>query len=654
MFFGIAILSLIISFFISNINNRYKKSLIIVNLIISIIYVIWRVTVIPTNTILNTFLGITLFSAELIGLMQFCTFQFLFFNEYTVVEKTIDDIPNESLPTVDILICTYNESVKLLEKTLVATLKLNYPQDKITINICDDGKRLSVKHLCDKYGVNWITREDNAGAKAGNINNALKQLKGELFAVLDADMIPTKKFLEKTVGYFFDENTAFVQTPQAYYNQDVYQFNLNRNIPNEQDFFMRNVQEGRAAINAVLHVGTNAVFRRCYVEAIGGYPTCSITEDMAVGMQLQEKGYRTVFINEVLVLGLSANVYSDLIQQRDRWCRGNLQVMKQYNPLFSKNLSWKQKIAYIDGVLYWFTSIQKMIFIIIPMLHLLTGTMIIDSNVSQLLTLFLPFLIGQIFIFKSLSSNVRTLRWSHIYEISMAPHISFSILKEILGLKIKFNVTPKDTDNDKGYFQFKAAAPHIVLLCLSILALSIGIYRLNNNSINFGSIILNSIWCLYNLYAIIVSIRVSYQKPTSQAIESLEKSKGITFEAKSPKNICANDYVISDFSTEEILIQYFGIEKLKTGDKILVKLKDNISVMATINAYLSNKNYRLLLDKNTDIDIIKEFGELYIENIKPFYDVNINQRYTNAKTNTNVIKDDQQEFDDYEINVASC
>ena len=654
MFFGITILLLVIIFFISNINNRYKKSLIIVNLIISIIYVIWRVTVIPTNTLLNTFLGITLFSAELIGLMQFCTFQFLFYNEYAVVEKTIDDISNESLPTVDILICTYNESVKLLEKTLVATLKLNYPQDKITINICDDGKRLSVKHLCDKYGVNWITREDNAGAKAGNINNALKQLKGELFAVLDADMIPTKKFLEKTVGYFFDENTAFVQTPQTYYNQDVYQFNLNKNIPNEQDFFMRNVQKGRAAINAVLHVGTNAVFRRCYVDAIGGYPTCSITEDMAVGMRLQEKGYKTVFINEVLVLGLSANVYSDLIQQRDRWCRGNLQVIKQYNPLFSKNLSWKQKIAYIDGVLYWFTSIQKMIFIIIPILYLLTGAIIIDSDVKELLTLFLPFLIGQIFIFKSLSSNVRTLRWSHIYEISMAPHISFSILKELLGLKIKFNVTPKDTDNDRGYFQFRAAAPHIILLCLSILALSLGIYKLNNNSINFSSMILNSIWCLYNLYAIVISIRVSYQKPTNSTIENLAKLKETTVAVKSQKNICTNDYVVSDFSSEEILIQYFGIENLNAGDKVLVKLKDNISVIATINAYLSNKNYILLLDKSTDIDIITEFGELYIENIKPFYDVNVNQRYINERTKTIVIKDENQKSDDYEINIASC
>lgn len=631
MFFLTSTLLLMLGFFISKINSKYKKILIVLNLLMSIIYVLWRITVIPTDSLLNTILGVTLFSAELIGLMQFLTFKFLFSQEYSIEKQTIDDITEESLPTVDVLICTYNESVKLLEKTLVASLKLCYPKNKITINICDDGKRDSVKHLCDKYGVNWITRDDNIGAKAGNINNALKQLKGDLFAVLDADMIPTKEFLSKTVGYFSDENTAFVQTPQAYYNQDVYQFNLNKNIPNEQDFFMRKVQEGRASINAVLHVGTNAVFRKSYVDSIGGYPTCSITEDMAVGMQLQEQGYKTIFINEVLVLGLSANVYSDLIQQRDRWCRGNLQVMKQFNPLFSKRLSWKQKIAYTDGVLYWFSSIQKMIFLIAPLLFLLFGTKIIDADVKELLALFIPYILGQIFTFKSLCSDVRTLTWSHIYETSMAPHISFSILKEILGLKIKFNVTPKDTDTNKGYFQFKAAAPHMVLLALSLLALITGVYKLHNGSINIGSAAINFTWCIYNLYAIVVSIIVSYQKPTKLVNEDMGISKELMMKAKPVKSVYTDEYIVLDFSGQKTLIKYLGTKDLKVGDEILVKLRNDLSIKSTVNSSIGDKNYDLVLDKVNDTNVIKAIGELYIENIKPFYDVKINQRYIKNK-----------------------
>ena len=164
-----------------------------------------------------------------------------------------------------------------------------------------------------------------------------------MFAVLDADMIPREEFLEKTVGYFSDENMAFVQTPQVYYNQDMYQYNLKKNIPNEQDFFMRDIQEARASRDAVLHVGTNAVFRKNYVDEIGGYPTCSITEDMAVGMLLQEKGYSSTLVNEDLVLGLSATTFTELVKQRDRWCRGNLQVLKNFNPLSALNYSATHK-----------------------------------------------------------------------------------------------------------------------------------------------------------------------------------------------------------------------------------------------------------------------------------------------------------------------
>ena len=77
------------------------------------------------------------------------------------------------------------------------------------------GRRNDLKNLCKRYNVNYITRNDNEGAKAGNINNALKYLKGDLFAVLDADMIPKKEFLLKTVGYFSNENMAFVQNSSS-------------------------------------------------------------------------------------------------------------------------------------------------------------------------------------------------------------------------------------------------------------------------------------------------------------------------------------------------------------------------------------------------------------------------------------------------------
>ena len=70
---------------------------------------------------------------------------------------------------------------------------------------------------------------------------------------------------------------------------------------------------------------------------------------------------KLIFVNEELVLGLSAVTFEELVKQRDRWCRGNLQVLKHFNPIFMKGLSFSQRIAYFDGAVYWFSNLQKMI-----------------------------------------------------------------------------------------------------------------------------------------------------------------------------------------------------------------------------------------------------------------------------------------------------
>lgn len=152
---------------------------------------------------------------------------------------------------------------------------------------------------------------------------------------------------------------------------------------------MRDVQEARAYRGAVLHVGTNAVFRRKFIDEIGGYPTCSITEDMAVGMLLQAKGYDSIFINKVLVLGLSASTFGELVKQRDRWCRGNIQVFKHYNLFILKGLTPAQRICYVDGVLYWFSNLIKMFYIIVPILFLSTGIHFVESGFAELLNIYI-------------------------------------------------------------------------------------------------------------------------------------------------------------------------------------------------------------------------------------------------------------------------
>lgn len=583
----------------------------------SIAYIIWRFTVVPPHG-LSLILGSLLLIAEVMGIIQFFNFGYFSTRKYKLEKKELKNPFSSTLPTVDILICTYNEPVDLLKKTAIAAKCLNYNKEKLNIFICDDGKREEVKELCLEYGLKYITRDSNEGAKAGNINNALKFAKGEFVSILDADMIAKNNFLVKTMQYFLDDDLlAFVQVPQSYYNADMYQYNMIRSMPNEQDLFMRDIQEARASLNAVLHVGTNAIFRREHLDSIGGFPTFSITEDMALGMILQSKGYNSILVNEPLVLGLSATTLEESIKQRKRWARGNVQVFKKHNPLFSKGLTIKQRIAYIDGLIYWFSSIQKIIYIIAPMFYLLFGILSINSSVPRLLSFYIPFLLSQMLVFKILSPGTRTLKWSHYYETVMAPSISGAILSELLSLKsIGFKVTAKDVTYEKAYFQLRFILPHLILLIGTVLSWCISAYLIYKGIVFPTYVLLNIAWSIYNGFGLFTAIKVAYQKPIFRSSERIELDNKIAvpFSTGNTKStVLIND--ISDKGMGCYLTEHLN---LSVNEDITLKLNE-----INIGGKVVRKNNNLIgiqfkdLNQKQTIEVIK----LYIENLKPYYEL---------------------------------
>ena len=634
MYLILSITALLISFLAYKINNKNVKLLIIVDIIISTIYILWRGTVIPTNLgIVSFILGLILFVCEFIGFMNFMNFQFIFFGKYKIIRKDLSVYNLDEAPLVDVLICTYNESLQLLEKTIIASTQMAYPKNKFKVYVCDDGRRNELKALCKKYGVNYITREDNKGAKAGNINNALKYIKGDLFLVLDADMIPKKEFLQKTIGYFEDENLAFVQTPQCYYNKDMYQSNLKKYIPNEQDFFMRDVQEARAYRGAVLHVGTNAVFRRKFIDEIGGYPTCSITEDMAVGMLLQAKGYDSIFINKVLVLGLSASTFGELVKQRDRWCRGNIQVFKHYNPFILKGLTPAQRICYVDGVLYWFSNLIKMFYIIVPILFLSTGIHFVESGFAELLNMTIPYILVQIFIFRILSPKSRRYMWTHYYEMAMAPHLSLSIIKEMFGFEVNFNVTSKDIEIDRGYYEYDVVKPHLLILILGLLSLFIGLKLVEKGYIIKYAYYLNAFLNIFNLIGIMRSLRVAYQVKVSEdedraSIDEKRESNCILLDHEE-KHLSNIDVVIDSISSKKIWIE--TSQNLEIGSKVLIKLRKSYVKCEVLDKHRNNLELKLL---SLTKEQMEEVIEIYIQYLTPYHEIDKKQIFIEDKKKT--------------------
>jgi len=152
-------------------------------------------------------------------------------------------------------------------------MNIDWPAEKLNVYILDDGRREEFRAFAEEAGIGYITRNDLTNAKAGNINHALERLNSPFVAVFDCDHIPTRSFLQLTMGWFLrDTKLAMMQTPHHFYSPDPFERNLAqfRVIPAEVKLFYGVVQDGNDFWNATLFCGSCAVLRRSALDEVGG------------------------------------------------------------------------------------------------------------------------------------------------------------------------------------------------------------------------------------------------------------------------------------------------------------------------------------------------------------------------------------------------
>jgi cellulose synthase (UDP-forming) len=232
------------------------KVLFVINAVMAVAYFLALVFLFQVG---NRVLFTMLVAGEVFHLWQVLTFL------YTVWDTSYMPPKNMSLRSaVDIFVTVCGEPVELVEETVRAIRLLNYPA--FTINILNDGyvakkeNWREIEELADRLGVRCITRTVGGGAKAGNINNALRLTESPLVAIFDADHVPHADFLQKTVPYFGDLNVGFVQTPQFYKN---YAENyLTRSSWEQQELFFGPICKGKNRLNAATCSSDAALLRR--------------------------------------------------------------------------------------------------------------------------------------------------------------------------------------------------------------------------------------------------------------------------------------------------------------------------------------------------------------------------------------------------------
>jgi cellulose synthase (UDP-forming) len=432
----------------------------------------------------------------------------------------------DTWPAVDVFICTYNEPLDVLEKSVLSARVIDYPN--VAIWILDDTRRDWLKAYAAEVGVGYITRPDNEHAKAGNLNNGLwltaTQTNAPLILVLDADFAPQPHILRRMVGLFHDPKVGVVQTPQFYYNADPIQHNLmiRDSWVDDQRIFFDVFQPAKDGWDCAFCVGTSFLVRRDLLNEIGGFPHEAMSEDINLTYSLMRRGYVTRWLNERLSMGLSAEGLPEYITQRTRWCLGTIQVALLKNgPLRGGGYNLAQRLHYVHGILNWLCKPFIVLMLLAPSLYWFAGLPAFEADYLAFLRYGLPMLFA-VWIYSGWVSGGRTMPLlMEVTHTMTALAVTFTLASAVVRpFGRPFKVTDKGGDRSQMRVHWKMAATFggVTLLCASSIVWAF--ISPNAASEVSSQDLFNLIWAGVAMLMAFVAMIVCFEKPRPHFDES--------------------------------------------------------------------------------------------------------------------------------------
>ena len=420
-------------------------------------------------------------------------------------------------PSVDVLIPTYNESLTIIKPTILSAKNMDWPKDKMHVYVLDDGRRPEIRDFAQQAGVGYITRTDNRHAKAGNLNHAMTKTSSEFVAIFDCDHVPTRSFLQFTMGGFLqDPKLAVVQTPHHFYTGDPFERNLGTTgiVPNENELFYGVTQDGDDFWNASFFCGSCAVLRRTALEEIGGVAVETVTEDAHTSLRMQRLGWNSAYIKIVQAAGLATATLRAHIVQRTRWARGMTQILCLDNPLLGKGLRIAQRLCYFNSAMHYLHAAPRLIFLTAPLAYLLLGKSNMYGYGWAILAYGLPHIVIAMVANSKAHGRYRHTFWNEVYEAVLSPYILLPTLWTLVNPRGgSFNVTPKNRMEKEYRFDWLIALPYLSLATLNFVALFLGMRMIAQNSTQTGTVLINLGWAMYSLIILGAATATAYEKP---------------------------------------------------------------------------------------------------------------------------------------------
>ena len=527
--------------FVMNLFPRSRRApwrfvFLLISLYLALRYMWWRTfeTLIYTNA--ADFIGMsTLYLAEVYSLVVH--FLQLFVN-FWPLDRGPCPLPKDQTnwPTVDVFIPTYTEDEEIVRLTALAAKQIDYPKEKLRVYILDDGgtlerrnnpaksenawkRRYQLMGIARQLGVEYLTRESNSAAKAGNINHALNHSNSDLILFLDCDHVPTADILQETVGHFLEDERLFlVQTPHFFCNAAPTERSIGGGapVPDESEMFYRVIHPGLDFWNSSYFCGSAAVMRRKHLDEIGGLSGTSITEDAETAFELHRRGYRSRYVNKPMVCGLAAGAYADYMLQHTRWAQGSVQIMLLHNPLFERGLSIAQRLCYFNACLFWFFGIARIVYFVAPAGFLIFGLSIYHASASQIVAYSLPHVASTFLITSFLFGRTRRLFFSEIYESIQSVFLTPAVLSTVRHPhKPSFKVTPKNMGLEEEQLSVLSFF-FFTILVLNMVAAAGGLVRFWTQPEYRDVISVTLVWSVYNVLLTTWSLGALWEKRQSR------------------------------------------------------------------------------------------------------------------------------------------
>ena len=418
-----------------------------------------------------------------------CNFYYLVFlaSKRKKIAKPIDI----GTPSITIQLPIYNE--KYVAKRLVdAVCNLDYPKDQMNIMVLDDSDDDTVDVLektvnyykTQGFQIEHVRRGTRKGYKAGALKYAMQITDTELVAIFDADFIPPTWFLKRAIPHFSKPNIGLIQCRWGHVNENYSTITQVQALSLDFHFLI----EQKAKSNSHLFMnfnGTAGIWKRDCIEDAGGWHTATLVEDLDLSYRAQMKGWKCVFLPDIVVDAELPAQMNAAKRQQFRWAKGSIQCATKL--LF--DITVKRKIS-IEAKIQAFIQLTRHIVYPLMLIQFLALPILLAGQINLYVVSFLPIitfatylamgpgayiLIIQNMYGKSWKSKAKLLPALLVYNAGMSVNNTVAVFDAVFGRKNEFLRTPKYGIINKND-DWKGKAYNLPFTQTTLLEIFFGVY----------------------------------------------------------------------------------------------------------------------------------------------------------------------------------